>query len=212
MSVDEKTSSWGWFRRGFVGLLPLWAGAIPAGVAYGVAARGIGLGMVETQVMSLTVFSAAAQLSAVPLLGGGTPTSVLVVTAMALNAQLLLLGLTVGRQVRPTRWRRLAAAWLLTDGAFGVASGQGRLRLPVLLGAGASMYLAWNAGTAIGASAGTVVPDPRRFGVDLVVPLTFLAAVADRAAGGGGGGGGVWPGARSAGGGRGRSGTRGRVP
>jgi predicted branched-subunit amino acid permease len=58
-----------------------------------------------------------------------------------------------------------------------VASGEGRLRLPVLLGAGASMYVGWNLGTAIGVSAGAVVPDPRRIGVDLVVPLTFLAVL-----------------------------------
>jgi predicted branched-subunit amino acid permease len=177
--VEKQTESSGWvlFRRGFLGLLPLWAGAIPVGVAFGVAARGIGLGMWETQLMSLTVFSAAAQVSAVSLLGEGVSTLLLVATAMALNAQLLLLGLAVGRQVRPAGIGRLVTAWFLTDGAYGVAVGQGRLRLPVLVGAGVSMYLAFNAGTAIGATAGSAVPDPRRFGVDLVAPLTFLAVL-----------------------------------
>jgi predicted branched-subunit amino acid permease len=133
--------------------------------------------MGETQVMSLTVFSAAAQVSAVSLMGEGTATVLLVATAMALNVQLVLLGLAVGREVRPAGVRRLVAAWFLTDGAFGIASGQGRLRLPVLLGAGVSMYLGFNAGTALGAVAGSAVPDLKRFGVDLVAPLTFLAVV-----------------------------------
>src|SRR4051812_15107008 len=113
--ADEMDGSWGLFRRGFVGLVPLWAGAIPVGGADGVGGGGGGLGAVETQVMSLTVFSAAAQLSAVPLLERGTPTIVLVATAMALNAQVLLLGLSVGRQVRPSGVTRLVTAWLLTD-------------------------------------------------------------------------------------------------
>jgi predicted branched-subunit amino acid permease len=39
------------------------------------------------------------------------------------------------------------------------------------------MYLAWNLGTAIGSIAGQAIPDPRRFGVDLVAPLTFLAVL-----------------------------------
>ena len=32
------------FWRGYLALLPLWSGAIPAGVAFGVAARSAGLG------------------------------------------------------------------------------------------------------------------------------------------------------------------------
>ena len=76
------------FARGFVALLPLWAGAIPSGIAYGVAARSAGLGLGETQLMSLVVFSAAAQVGAVSLLGAGAPVAVLIGTALALNAQL----------------------------------------------------------------------------------------------------------------------------
>src|SRR5262245_37632361 len=152
-------------RSGFVAMLPLWAGAIPVGIAYGVAARGAGLGPAETQLMSLTVFSAAAQVSAVSLMATGAPAPGLVGTAMGLDVQMLLLGLAVGRQLRPSWRERLLTAWLLTDGAFGVSAARGRLRLPVLLGAGASMYLAWNLGSAVGAAAGDVLPDPRRLGI-----------------------------------------------
>jgi predicted branched-subunit amino acid permease len=165
------------FVRGFGGMLPLWAGAIPAGMAYGVVARSVGLGPGETQLMSLVVFSAAAQVGAASLLGTGTSLPVLVGTAMALNAQLLLLSLTVGRQLRLTLGQRLFTAWFLTDGAYGVAVGQGPLRLPILLGAGVSMYVAWNAGTALGAAVGLAIPDPRRLGIDLVAPLCFLAVL-----------------------------------
>jgi predicted branched-subunit amino acid permease len=163
--------------RGFLALLPLWAGAIPSGIAYGVAARAAGLGPGETQLMSLVVFSAAAQVGAVSLLGAGAPVALLVGTALALNAQLPLLGLAVGRQTRPSWPARLVAAWFLTDGAYGIAAACGPLRLPVLLGAGVSMYTAWNAGTALGSVLGAVVPDLRRLGVDFVVPLTFLAVL-----------------------------------
>jgi predicted branched-subunit amino acid permease len=165
------------FGRGFAALLPLWAGAIPVGIAYGVAARAAGLSFGETQLMSLTVFSAAAQVSAVSLLDDGAPALVLVGAALALNAQLLLLGLAAGRQLRPSRVERLAAAYLLTDGAYGVAVAGGRLTLPGLLGTGASMFVAWNIGTCLGATAGDILPDPRRIGVDLVAPLTFLAVL-----------------------------------
>ncbi|MGH2353631.1 MAG: AzlC family ABC transporter permease [Chloroflexota bacterium] len=165
------------FVRGFLALLPLWTGAVPVGIAYGVAARGAGLSLGETQLMSLVVFSAAAQVSAVSLIEAGAPVVMLIGTSMALNAQLLLLGLAIGRQVRLSWTERLATAWFLTDGAYGVTAAGGRLRLPVLLGAGVSMFVAWNVGTALGAVAGHAVPDPRRLGIDLVVPLAFLAVL-----------------------------------
>lgn len=166
------------FVRGFLGLLPLWAGAIPAGIAFGVAARSAGLGAGEAQLMSVVVFSAAAQVSAASLIQAGTPPIVLVGTVLALNAQLFLLSLTVGRQFRRLSWhRRLVTALFLTDGAYGIAVGAGPLRLPVLLGAGVSMFVAWNLGTALGTLLGQAVLDPRRLGIDLVAPLSFLAVL-----------------------------------
>ena len=150
----DEASSCALFARGFFGLLPLWAGAIPAGIAFGVAARAAGLGGGEAQLMSVVVFSAAAQVSAATLLQAGTPPLVLVGTAMALAAQLLLLSLTVGRQLRLSWPGRLLTAAFLTDGAYGIAVGTGPLRLPTLLGAGVSMFVAWNLGTALGTAVG----------------------------------------------------------
>jgi predicted branched-subunit amino acid permease len=127
--------------------------------------------------MSLVVFSAAGQIGAVSLLGSGASAPLLIGTVMALNAQLLLLGLAVGRQLRLSWPGRLTAAWLLTDGAYGVSLGVGPLRLAVLLGAGASMYSGWNIGTALGAGLGAILPGPGAFGIDLVAPLAFLAVL-----------------------------------
>jgi len=165
------------FWRGYLALLPLWSGAIPAGIAFGVAARAAGLSVLETQLMSLVVFSAAGQIGAVSLLAGGASPLLLIGTVLALNAQLLLLGVAIGRQLRLSWLQRLATAWLLTDGAYGVSLGVGPLRLAVLLGAGASMYSGWNLGTLLGAVLGAVLPGPRAFGIDLVAPLAFLAVL-----------------------------------
>jgi predicted branched-subunit amino acid permease len=146
-------------------------------MAYGVAARDAGLGPGETQLMSVVVFSAAGQMAAVSLLDTAAPSAFLVATVMAVNAQLLLLGVAVGRQLALSRTESLVAAWFLTDGAYGVVAARGRLSLAALLGAGVSMFVAWNLGTAIGAALGGVVAGPRRLGIDLIVPLTFLAVL-----------------------------------
>jgi predicted branched-subunit amino acid permease len=164
------------FFRGFIELLPLWAGAVPSGLAFGVAARSLGLGVVESQLMSLIVFSAPGQMGALSLLGTA-PVVLLVTTVMALNAQLLLVGLAVGRQLHLSWTERLIAAWFLTDGSYGVVAARGHLSLPALLGSGVSMFVGWNLGTAIGFGIGDMLADPRRLGIDVIVPLTFLAVL-----------------------------------
>lgn len=174
---SRSSSSLHLFARAAFALVPLWTGAIPAGMAFGVAARHAGLGAGEAQLMSLVVFSAAGQMGAVSLFGLGTPAALLVATVMALNAQLLLLSVTVGRQLQLSRAQRPIVAWLLTDGAYGVVAARGPLSFPALLGAGASMYVAWNLGTALGSAVGDTLVDPRRLGIDLIGPLTFLAVL-----------------------------------
>ena len=165
------------FVRGGLAMAPLWLGAIPSGMAFGVAADHAGLGPAEAQLMSLTVFSAAGQMGGIALLDAGAPPVLLVATVLALNAQILLIGIGVGRQLPLSPARRALAAWFLTDGAYGVASALGPLTLPGLVGAGVSMYLAWNLGTALGTLAGAFSIDSRRLGLDLVVPLAFLAVL-----------------------------------
>lgn len=165
------------FRQGFLAMAPLWAGAIPLGIAYGAAARGAGLTAVQIQLMSVVVFSAAAQVSVIALLHGGAATALVVATAMAVSAQFPLYGLTIERHLHLSWPRRLRAAFVLTDAAFGIAAAPGRISEAVLLGAGVSMFAAWNAGTALGLLTEGALPNPAALGLDFLVPLTFLAVL-----------------------------------
>ncbi len=158
-------------------MLPLWAGAIPSGVAYGVAARAVGIGALDAQLMSLTVFTAAGQITAVSLIGSDSTLVATFITVMAVNAQIPLLGMAAARQLRPTLFQKMQLSLLLTDGAFGIAAAREPLRHYVLIGAGLSMYLGWNIGTALGLTAGNAIGDPARSGLDFVVPLSFLAVL-----------------------------------
>ena len=156
-------------------MLPLWLAAIPSGLAYGVAAHGVGLDAATTQLFSLLVFSAAGQVGALALFASDASPLAAIGTVLILNAQLLLLGLAIGRQLRPAWPTRLLLAPFLTDGAFAVAASRGPLRPATLLGAGVSMYVAWNAGTALGIATGRAFPALQRPGIDFTLPLIFLA-------------------------------------
>lgn len=156
-------------------MLPLWTGAIPVGVAYSVAAHEAGFTGLETQLMSVVVFTAATQISLVTLWGDDPRIWTLLLTALAFNVQALLLGVAVRRDTEWGLAERLGIATVFTEGAYAIAAAMGRVDKAVLAGAGVSMFLAWNLGTVLGSLVGRSIPDPEAVGLDLVTPLTFLA-------------------------------------
>jgi predicted branched-subunit amino acid permease len=173
----ERVSTLRLVRVGFVAMLPLWAAAIPFGVVYSVAALEAGWRPLTVQLMSLTVFSAATQVSVATLSQADASSLEILITAGALNIHLLLIGAAIARELPLMLARRLGVAALLTDASYAVAASKPPLRLPVLIGSGISMYAGWNLGTALGLLAGQSIPDPQRIALDLVVPLTFIAVL-----------------------------------
>ena len=174
------------FRAGFTAMLPIWLGVAPFAVAYAVTARAAGLSLPETQFMSLTVFAGASQFAAAGLFGQGVGAASIIATTFLLNVRHVLYGLSLAQGLPVHGWRRLLAAQFLTDEAYGVtiaahggntAAGPkqpGGLSLAFLLGAELSLYAVWNLFTLLGSLAGSVIPDPKAVGADVVFPLAFL--------------------------------------
>jgi len=156
-------------------MAPLWLGVVPFGLAYAVLARDAGLSLVETQALSLLVFAGSAQVSAVNLFGRGAGGLEIVFTTLLLNVRHVLYGLSLGRSVPLTRGQRVAAAYFLTDEAYGVSVARAARTFRFVFGAELSLFLTWNLATLGGALLGGVIPDPGRIGVDFVFPLAFLA-------------------------------------
>jgi predicted branched-subunit amino acid permease len=165
----------GSFRRGVWAMAPLWLGVIPFALVYAVLARDAGLSLVETQALSVLVFAGSAQVSAVGLFGAGAAALEIVSTTLLLNVRHVLYGLSLGRRIPLRGVQRPAAAYFLTDEAFGVVVTSGERSFAFLLGAELSLFAAWNVSTLGGAVAGGTIADPGRLGIELVFPLAFLA-------------------------------------
>jgi 4-azaleucine resistance transporter AzlC len=163
------------FRHGFRAMVPLWLGVIPFGLAYAVIARDAGLSLLETQALSIFVFAGASQVSAVGLFARGAGGLEIVLTTFLLNVRHVLYGLSLGRTVPMTPRERIAAAYFLTDEAYGVSIARGAHTFRFVFGAELSLFLVWNIATFAGALLGGVIPDPERIGVDFVFPVAFLA-------------------------------------
>lgn len=85
-------------RRGVLAVIPLWAGVAPFAVTFALLARTAGLSIIETQLLSLTVFAGAAQVALVTLLATGANGIAIVLTVLALNLRHVLYGLSLSKQ------------------------------------------------------------------------------------------------------------------
>lgn len=165
------------FKRGFRAMLPFWLGAAPFAVAYSIAAQKAGLNSAEIQLMSLTVYSAAAQMGIVQLLWAGASTLTIVVTAVAMSLHHVLYGVSLAKRMRLSRLERVVAAYFLTDSAYGITVANGEKENTSFLflwGAELSMFLIWNLFTVLGLLLGHLISVPSGVHLDFVGPLTFF--------------------------------------
>jgi len=167
------------YRDGARAVVPLAVAVGAFGISFGVLAEAVGMGTVSPIVMSMTTFAGSAQFAAVSVLGAGGSAATAIAAAVLLNARYLPLGITVAPWLEGGVWSRLLHAHLMVDESWAVAAeGEGRWNPRVLLAAGAGIWIAWVAGTAIGVVSGDLIGDPARFGLDAAFPALFLALLA----------------------------------
>lgn len=165
------------FRHGLVATAPLVPGVVVFGLLYGVMARQVGLTPWEAWAMSLVVHAGSAQFTALGM-WTSAGTGAIVLSTLAINLRHLLMGASVAPHLLglPQHWRPLLALWM-SDESYAVsitAYRQGTGSAAYFLGANVGIYLAWPASGLLGALLGMALPDPARYGLDMVFPLAFL--------------------------------------
>jgi len=166
-------------RRGVRVAAPLVPAAFIFGASFGVLARAAHMGAVAAVVFSATTFAGSAQVAAVSVLGAGGGVAAAVVAALLLNTRYAPIGISVGESFRGHVLRRLLQAQLVVDESWALAGGgTSRFDRRVLLGVGGTFWLAWTAGTAVGAVAGSAIGSPSSFGLDGAFAALFLALLA----------------------------------
>lgn len=163
-----------------VGALGIGLSAVGFGFVYGLAARDTGFSPIEAMAMSLIVFGGAAQFAAVGYVASGlTWPGVILLTAF-LNARHLLYSAALAPWFRDTpRPRRALMAHLLTDEAFALSIAHfqrlGRAdERGYWIAAVVSTFIPWNIATFAGVTVGAQIPDPTRFGLDVVFPAAMV--------------------------------------
>ena len=171
-------------RRLLIEALGIAVSAIGFGFVYGLSARQAGFSPIDAVAMSVIVFGGAAQFAAVGYVAGGLAWPGVVLLTALLNARHLLYSVALAPWLQDVpRPRRAIMAHLLTDEAFAISIGHFR-RLGradergYWIAAIASTFIPWNLATLAGVLVGGSIPEPSRFGIDIIFPAAMIGLAA----------------------------------
>lgn len=149
------------------------------GVSFGALGTSSGLSWLQTQALSLGMFTGASQFALVGVLGTGGGAAAAVATALMLGLRNTFYGLSLASILPRRGLGRAAGAHLTIDEstAMAVAQPEDRPDLARLAfwATGLSVFVLWNLATAIGAVGAETLGDPQSLGLDAAIPAGFLA-------------------------------------
>jgi len=169
------------FWTGVKATFPLVVGAIPFGIIFGALAVTSGLSPWGTMGMSAFVFAGSAQFIAAGLVASGTSIGTIVLATFIVNLRHALYASTLAPHMKHLshKWLVPLGFWL-TDESFVVTAG--RYDQPdsspykhwFFFGSAVFMYTNWQLCTYIGLVAGQAIPDPKSWGLDYAMIVTFI--------------------------------------
>jgi 4-azaleucine resistance transporter AzlC len=166
-------------RRVVLDSLGIAVSAAGFGFVYGLTARAAGFSPLEASAMSLVVFAGASQFAAIGYVLGGFSWAAIILLTAFLNARHVLYSAALAPYLaeRP-RLVRAVVAHLLTDEAFAISIAHfrriGRADLTGYFTAAiGSTFIPWNLATLLGVTVGASIPEPSRFGLDVIFPAAM---------------------------------------
>jgi 4-azaleucine resistance transporter AzlC len=167
--------------RGMREIAPLMLAMVPYGMAFGVAALQNGLDPLSILLLSGLVFAGSSQFAALDLWAAPLALLPIWLTTLAINARHLLYGAALYPWLRGVTWaQRFPIVAVLTDSTWVYstqAEAKGERDAGVLLGAGGLTWIVWVLSTAAGAYLGGAIPDPKKFGIDVVMAAFFAVSL-----------------------------------
>ena len=167
-------------RRLLMDGLGIAVAAVGFGFVYGLAAREAGFSPIEVVAMSTIVFGGAAQFAAVGYVVAGLAWPAIVLLTFLLNARHLLYSAALAPWLRHIPFgRRAVMAHLLTDEAFALTIAHyqriGRTdERGFWIAAIVATFIPWNVASLAGSLLGGQIPDPNRFGIDIIFPAAMI--------------------------------------
>ncbi|WP_079475878.1 AzlC family ABC transporter permease [Marinococcus halophilus] len=173
-STASLEHSW---MNGLTQGVPIAAGYIPAALGFGLLGANSGLSIVETALMSIIIFSGAAQYMALGLITAGAGLYSIWVSTFLLNIRHLLMSASA-KQIfsSASKWNQAVLAFGLTDEVFALISAR-KDKTNIFFGIGVFLaaYISWVAFSCAGYYFGALFPDYLQISMDFALYALFAA-------------------------------------
>ena len=183
MAENREKGMLGAFRAALPRTLPVLAGYLVLGVAFGLLLNSIGLGVFWAAAMSILVYAGSAQFLAVSLIGASASLPQVALLTFLLNFRHFFYGLSMVSRYQGVGKRKLYLAFALSDETYAILAGA----LPPAQVDPADYYFAvslldqcyWVAGSLIGATVGQLITFDTT-GVDFAMTALFVVLAVEQ--------------------------------
>jgi 4-azaleucine resistance transporter AzlC len=160
--------------------IPVIFGFIPVGIAFAIAARQAGFSLLETQLMSLSVFAGASQIMSVGMWAEGAGIIAIILATLIINLRHIIMSTCVmNRLGGASPLTRLLLAFGVTDESFAIFTGVDEVRATpaFLFGVITVTYSSWNVGTLLGALGADLLPETLTMAFGVALYAMFIAII-----------------------------------
>ena len=172
------------FFSGIQAGMPVCIGYFSVSFGFGAMAIAQGLTVWEAICISATNLTSAGQFAGLTVIAAGAAILEMILTQLVINSRYALMSLALGQRLgaKATTLQRLSAAFFNTDEVFALGMSRGKaLTTAFFLGAGIIAALGWTCGTAMGAIAGSLLPQGVRAALGVMLYGMFVAIVVPQA-------------------------------
>lgn len=170
-------------RAAFPHTVPVMAGYLALGVAFGLMMSDIGMGPLWSGLMSVLIYAGSGQILAVSLISAGAALTQVALLTLVLHFRHFFYGLSLLSQFRDTGWRKPYLIFGLTDETYALLTAT---EVPPEVPA-PDFYFAvtlldqcyWVAGSLLGAAAGALIPFSTE-GVDFAMTALFVVLAVEQ--------------------------------
>ena len=170
-------------KKVFPQTIPVMAGYISLGIAFGLLLQSIGYGPVWAFLMSLFIYAGSAQFLAVELLAAGATLTHIALLTFLLNFRHLFYGLSMIEKYRGTGIGKIYLIFGLTDETYALLTGyktpEGLSDKSYFFAVTLMNHLYWIWGSVIGSVAGSIIPFDL-MGIDFAMTALFAVLVVEQ--------------------------------
>lgn len=172
------------FFAGMKAGMPVCIGYFSVSFGFGAMAIAQGLTIWQAVLISASNLTSAGQFAGLTVIAAGAALLEMILTQVVINSRYALMSLALGQRLGPKAGtgKRLLAAFFNTDEVFALGMSRGnRLTTGFFVGTGVVAALGWISGTAMGAIAGSLLPESVRMALGVMLYGMFIAIVVPQA-------------------------------